>query len=45
VAGLLDAGAVPRGRPRPPLPWRLDLVALDRGSDGRLSIRHHRGIP
>ena len=28
----------------PHLPLRVDLVAMDVGSDGRPSIRHHRGI-
>ncbi len=44
VAGLLDAGVLPDGTPLPRLPVRIDLVAIDRGPDGRPSIRHHRGL-
>ena len=44
VGTLLDAGRLPDGRPLPVLPLRIDLVAIDRAGDGRLSIRHHRGI-
>jgi Holliday junction resolvase-like predicted endonuclease len=44
VAALLEAGALPDGAPLPRLPLRIDLVAVDRGPDGGLSIRHHRGI-
>ena len=37
-------GSLPDGRRLPPLPVRVDLIAIDRGPDGRLSLRHHRGI-
>ncbi|HEY5629608.1 MAG TPA: YraN family protein [Candidatus Limnocylindrales bacterium] len=32
------------GRRLPELPVRVDLIAIDRGPDGRPSLRHHRGI-
>lgn len=32
------------GRRLPQLPVRVDLIAIDRGPDGRPSLRHHRGI-
>ncbi|MFN8631878.1 MAG: YraN family protein [Chloroflexota bacterium] len=35
---------LPDGRRLPNLPVRVDLVAIDRGPDGRPSWRHHRGI-
>jgi Holliday junction resolvase-like predicted endonuclease len=35
---------LPDGRRLPDLPVRVDLVAIDRGPDGRPSLRHHRGI-
>jgi Holliday junction resolvase-like predicted endonuclease len=35
---------LPDGRRLPNLPVRIDLVAIDRGPDGRPSLRHHRGI-
>ena len=44
VARLLDAGSLPDGTPLPRLPVRIDLVAIDRGPDGRPSVRHHRGL-
>ena len=44
VARLLDAGMLPDGTPLPRLPVRIDLVAIDRGPDGRPSVRHHRGL-
>ena len=37
-------GSLPDGRRLPPLPVRVDLIAIDRGPDGRLSLRHHRGL-
>ena len=44
VGSLLASGALPDGRPLPSLPVRVDLVAMDPGEDGRLSVRHHRAI-
>ncbi len=44
VGALLDAGRLPDGRRLPAMPIRVDLVAVDRGDDGRLSVRHHRAI-
>jgi putative endonuclease len=41
---LLAGGVLPDGRRLPPFAWRLDLVAIDRGRDGRARVRHHRGI-
>ena len=41
---LLETGTLPDGRRLPSLPLRVDLVAIDPGPDGGLSIRHHRGI-
>jgi putative endonuclease len=36
--------ALPDGTPMPHLPLRVDLVAIDPGPAGELSVRHHRGI-
>jgi putative endonuclease len=44
VGALLAAGALPDGTPLPRLSLRVDLVAMDRGTDGEPSVRHHRGI-
>src|SRR3954454_18636554 len=44
MASLLEAGRLPDGTALPPLPLRVDLVAVDPGPDGEPSIRHHRGI-
>ncbi len=45
AAGELAArGCLPDGRRLPPLPVRIDLIAIDRGPDGRPSLRHHQGI-
>lgn len=44
IAALLVAAELPDGRPLPRLPLRVDLVAIDHGPDGGVSIRHHRGI-
>jgi putative endonuclease len=44
VAALRDAGQLPDGTQLPPLPLRVDLVALDVGPDGTPSVRHHRAI-
>ena len=41
---LLERGTLPDGTPLPPLPLRVDLVAIDPGADGRPVLRHHRGI-
>jgi len=41
---LLEHGRLPDGRALPALPLRVDLVAVDVGADGGLSVRHHRGI-
>ena len=35
---------LPDGRRLPDLPIRVDLIAIDRGPDGRPSLRHHRGF-
>jgi Holliday junction resolvase-like predicted endonuclease len=44
MAALLEAGTLPDGTRLPPMPLRMDLVAVDTGPDGTLSIRHHRAI-
>lgn len=44
VGALLASGTLPDGRPLPSVPIRVDLVAVDRREDGRLSLRHHRAI-
>ena len=44
IGALLDAGSLPDGRALPALPVRVDLVAVDRGPDGRTAVRHHRAI-
>ena len=45
AAGELAMRAtLPDGRRLPALPVRVDLVAIDRGPDGRPSLRHHQGI-
>jgi putative endonuclease len=44
IAALLEAGRLPDGTSLPPLPLRVDLVAVDRGPDGTPSVRHHRAI-
>ncbi len=44
VGALLASGTLPDGRPLPSSPIRVDLVAVDRREDGRLSLRHHRAI-
>ena len=44
IAALGGAPALPDGTPLPPLPLRVDLVALDVGRDGTTSVRHHRAI-
>jgi putative endonuclease len=44
VGELLATGLLPDGRPLPPLPLRVDLVAIDPGASGCPSVRHHRGI-
>ncbi len=45
AAGELAMRAVlPDGRRLPDLPVRVDLIAIDRGPDGRPALRHHRGI-
>jgi Holliday junction resolvase-like predicted endonuclease len=42
VGTLLELGHLPDGRLLPGLPLRLDLVALDWGPGGLVSVRHHR---
>ena len=42
--GAAGGGALPDGTALPPLPLRVDLVAVDRGPDGGTAVRHHRGI-
>ena len=44
VAGAARTRDLPDGTPLPRLPLRIDLVAIDRGPDGRPSVRHHRGL-
>jgi len=44
IGALAAATWLPDGTALPPLPLRLDLLAIDPGPDGRLSLRHHRGI-
>jgi putative endonuclease len=45
IAGeLAGRTGLPDGTVLPRLPLRVDLVAIDPGPDGRLSVRHHRGI-
>jgi putative endonuclease len=44
IGELLAAGCLPDGTALPSLPLRVDLVAIDPGSDGLPSVRHHRGI-
>lgn len=44
IGHLLEAGVLPGGIALPPLPVRVDLVAIDTGPGGRPSLRHHRGI-
>jgi putative endonuclease len=44
IGRLLEGGWLPDDRALPGLPLRLDLVAIDVAADGRLSLRHHRGI-
>jgi Holliday junction resolvase-like predicted endonuclease len=44
IGELLSSGVLPDGSPLPHLPVRFDLVAVDRGPDGRESVRHHRGV-
>ena len=44
IGALLASGTLPDGRPLPSGPIRVDLVAVDRREDGRLSVRHHRAI-
>jgi putative endonuclease len=44
VGSLLGSRSLPDGMALPALPLRVDLVAIDAGPDGRLSVRHHRGI-
>jgi len=41
---LLERGSLPDGSRLPALPLRIDLVAVDIGTDGDPSVRHHRGI-
>jgi putative endonuclease len=44
IAALLEAGHLPDGTPLPPLPLRVDLVAVDADATGATSVRHHRAI-
>lgn len=44
VGALLETGALPDGTRLPALPLRIDLVAVDRGPDGGLAVRHHRAV-
>jgi len=44
AGALAVAGQLPDGRRLPSLPLRLDVVAVEPGSGGRLLARHHRGV-
>jgi putative endonuclease len=44
TGALLEQRALPDGTPLPPLPMRVDLVAIDPAGDGTTSIRHHRAV-
>ncbi len=45
AAGALVAnGRLPDGTPLPPVPVRLDVVAVEPGPAGRLRVRHHRAV-
>lgn len=44
AAALAASGSLPDGTLLPALPLRLDVVAVEPGSGGRLRARHHRGI-
>jgi putative endonuclease len=44
IGVLLEAGALPDGTRLPALALRVDLVAVDPGPDGGLSVRHHRAV-
>lgn len=45
AAGELMARRVlPDGMALPSLPVRIDVIAIDRGPDGRAALRHHRGL-
>ncbi len=41
---LLAGGMLSDGTPLPALPLRIDVVAVDRGPDRRVVVRHHRGV-
>ena len=45
IGELLAAGRLPGGAPLPHHSLRVDLVAVDRAPDGRVAVRHHRGVP
>ncbi len=44
VGALLASGTLSGDAMLPRLPHRIDLVAVDRGPDGRVCVRHHRGV-
>jgi putative endonuclease len=46
LARLLEAGRLPDGRRVPPLPGRVDLVAVEpaEGCPGTPRVRHHRAV-
>jgi putative endonuclease len=44
IGTLLATGTLPDGTRPPPLPVRVDLVAVEPGRDGSPVIRHHRAI-
>jgi putative endonuclease len=44
VGELLATGALPDGARPPPLPIRVDLVAVEPGRGGSPVVRHHRAI-
>jgi len=44
AVALACAGVLPDGTTLPGLPVRLDVVAVEPGSAGRVRARHHRGV-
>jgi putative endonuclease len=44
AAALAASGRLPGGEPLPRLPLRVDVVAAEPGTAGRIRLRHHRGV-
>ncbi|MDA8237626.1 MAG: YraN family protein [Chloroflexi bacterium] len=44
AAALAASGALPDGTRLPPLPLRIDVVAVEPGRPGHLRLRHHRAV-